>query len=63
MAVAQIDALVTAGTPVGGKVKHLVDVAFDQAAGPLTVDFIGAAVGASASQFVQVIQAARWGNG
>ncbi len=60
--VSQIKTLVAAGTPVRREVKHFVDVAFNQPAGPLTVDFIGAAMGASANQLVQLIQAARWGN-
>jgi hypothetical protein len=42
---AEVEAAVAADTPVGGEVEGAIDVAFDDAAGALAIDFVATAVG------------------
>jgi hypothetical protein len=53
---ALVGAPITCGTPVGSDVEGAKDVAFNQAAGPLSVKFVAAAIGASATWFLTSVK-------
>jgi len=60
--VAEVEALVAVGAPVRGEVEGAEDVAFDDAAGTLAINFMAAAVGAGTSGFLDNAEGACGGN-
>jgi hypothetical protein len=48
---AEVEAAIAGGAPVGDKVEGAEDVLFDNAAGPLAIKFVTAAINTGPSRF------------
>ena len=60
--VAEVEAFVAVGAPVGDEVEGAEDVAFDDAARTLAINFVAATVGAGTNGFLEGAEGACGGN-